>query len=365
MTRLGRRSGFLAAGVLLTVVATVASGCGGGDSGDTTRDGAGPGAPSSSATPQPSSPPGGTTATVAGPTAGASATAAPAGAPPAFDDATDPLRMLVSYYNAVNRADLRRAYAYLRSPSATFDDFAKGYADTKAVVASLAPASGIDAGAGQRRMLISAVLDVQAKDGTATRFSGCYVAWRAAEGVSSNPADNHWRIEEGAVAEAPGQPAPLAVLLPGGCAGYRDRVSAYGAAYDDRTGGVNVVSSLYDAINRSEYERGLGYWEQPPQTLDAFRAGYAGTASSVVTFGTPVRGGAAGSVYESVPAVITATGKDGSVQRFSGCYVARRSNIAANNGDPAANPWSIYGADLRAAGPGDEAGALLASACPD
>lgn len=65
-----------------------------------------------------------------------------------FDDASDPVAMLLSFYDAVNRHEYARAYRYLRAPTVTEAAFAAGYADTVQAFAILRPASGIDAAAG-------------------------------------------------------------------------------------------------------------------------------------------------------------------------------------------------------------------------
>lgn len=284
--------------------------------------------------------------------------------PAAFDDGTDPVRALVSYYNAINRAEYDRAYGYWRNPTQSESEFADGFAETATSVATLRPASGIDAAAGNRHMLIGAIITAARTDGSTQLFSGCYAMWRAAEGVSENPADNSWHIDEALIAPL-GADAPLADVLADACEPYADRVSTYDQAYDNRTGSVNVISSLYDAVNRQQFERGYGYWESPPQSYEEFVSGYANTASSVVTVGAPAHTeGAAGSVYEEVPAVIRSTLTDGTEQLFSGCYVLRRSNMPGSGGeDPSMNPWGIYSATIAAASADADLATLLRDGC--
>lgn len=284
--------------------------------------------------------------------------------PASFDDGTDAVRALMSYYNAINRGEYDRAYGYWRTPTQSEDEFAKGFADTASSVATLRPASGIDAAAGNRRMLVGAVIAAEQTDGSVQRFSGCYAMWRAAEGVSDNPEDNSWRIDEALIAPL-GDDAPLATVLADACAPWADRVSMYDAPYDNRTGSVNVAYSLYDAVNREQFERGYGYWESPEPSYDEFVNGYANTASTVVTLGAPAHTeGAAGSVYEEVPVVVRSTLTDGTEQVFSGCYVMRRSNMPGSGGeDPSVNPWSIYSATMAAAANDVGLAALLRNGC--
>jgi hypothetical protein len=284
--------------------------------------------------------------------------------PPAYDDSTDPLRMITSYVNAINRQEYERAYGYWHKPSQSLADFEKGYATTTNVTATVASASGIDAATSQRRTLISTVLVSTHTDGSTERFSGCYVAWQTVPGVSDNPNDSLWHIEEATVTDAP-KSSPVAYLLAKGCESYKDRVANYGQAYDDQGGALNVVLSLYDALNRKDYHRAYAYWEQAPSSYDDFAAGYADTKSAVVTTGTPTgKGAAAGSVYESIPVVVTGTLTDGTVQRYAGCYVGRKSDIPKDGtADPSGNPWKIYSGKLQQANDADSDTSLLAAAC--
>lgn len=272
--------------------------------------------------------------------------------------------MITSYINAIDRKEYQRAYGYWHTPSQSLNDFEKGYATTANVTATIASASGIDAATSQRRTLVSVVLDSTHTDGSTARFSGCYVAWKTVPGVSSNPGDTNWHIEDATVSGAD-QSSSLADLLAKGCDSYKDRVANFGQAYDDQSGSLNVVLSLYDALNRQDYKRAYGYWEQAPSSYTDFAAGYADTASAVVTTGTPTgKGAAAGSVYEDIPVVVTGTLKDGTVQRYSGCYVARKSDIPTDGtADPSSNPWKIYSGKLTQAGSSNSAATLLASAC--
>ena len=134
------------ASVVMAAAAAFAGACGTGDSS--------PAPTASVATPQPA------TATGAVPTETATTVPSPSVTPPPaasvplpaapFDDATGPVAMLVSYYDAVNRHDFARAYAYLRNPAVGEPAFAAGYAGTVLAVPILRPASGIDAAAGNR-----------------------------------------------------------------------------------------------------------------------------------------------------------------------------------------------------------------------
>ena len=134
--------------------------------------------------------------------------------------------------------------------------------------------------------------------------------------------------------------------------------------YDDRGDPVRLLASYYNAINRREYQRAWGYWENPPNpSYKDFVQGYAETASVLLVVRPPTRfEGAAGSVYVGVPTLLVATHFDGSQHNFVGCYVARRANPDIE-GAPTDRGWSLYRAMITAT-PGNTADAtLLAQAC--
>lgn len=100
------------------------------------------------------------------------------------------------------------------------------------------------------------------------------------------------------------------------------------AAYvDDRSSPARLVESLYNAIGRQEYARAWSYFAEPPvPTLEAYASGFKDTAGVRARVGAVSSEGAAGSAYYNVPVAIEATGKDGGVQVFAGCYEMRLAN---------------------------------------
>lgn len=90
---------------------------------------------------------------------------------------------------------------------------------------------------------------------------------------------------------------------------------------DDRSSPERVVTSLYNAIDRHEYLRAWSYFapdSAPP--YEAFRDGYADTDRVELRLGEVTSEGAAGSIHSSVPVALKATGTDGGVTIFRGCY---------------------------------------------
>lgn len=124
--------------------------------------------------------------------------------------------------------------------------------------------------------------------------------------------------------------------------------------YEDRAAPENVLKSYYNAINRKEYDRAYSYFEGAPNPapslappFNQFVAGYADTLSVTleININSIQVGAAAGSIYATIPVVLTASHKDGTRREFAGNYVVRRTNTGISP-DPNATLWRIYSADL-------------------
>ncbi len=154
-------------------------------------------APSSTPTPTPSA-----TATPT-PTPGGTHPATPAAAPSAvptaatgepYDDSTDPITLLASLYDALNRGDFARAYGYFDTPPApSIEAFATQYASTKATLLAVAPPPRIGAAAGSEFAEIPAMTLAVDASGSLRTFGGCFTARRANPSVDLS-ASAGWRI---------------------------------------------------------------------------------------------------------------------------------------------------------------------------
>jgi len=129
------------------------------------------------------------------------------------------------------------------------------------------------------------------------------------------------------------------------------RPAAATSAPEDDTpeGAAAVIRSYYDAINRRDYDRAYRYWSgegaASGKTKTEFANGFAQTASVRVDIGTPGRiDPAAGSRFIDVPAEVTATNKNGAVERFRGKYVLRRSVVDGATAEQ--RQWRINSAAL-------------------
>ncbi len=115
---------------------------------------------------------------------------------------------------------------------------------------------------------------------------------------------------------------------------------------DDRSTPEAVISSYYDAINRSEYARAYSYLGDADQPdYDTWQAGYADTGHVDVSFGQSAQEGAAGSTYWTLPVKLDVTASDGKHSYFAGCYTLRLVQPAVQ--EPPFRPLHIVEGDLK------------------
>jgi hypothetical protein len=119
---------------------------------------------------------------------------------------------------------------------------------------------------------------------------------------------------------------------------------------ESQAGAANVIRAYYRAIGDQRYRDAYRLWASDGaasgKSLEAFRSGFANTASVRVNIGTPGRiEGAAGSRFVEVPVHVSAVATDSTHQAFSGQYVLRRSVVDCATPDQRA--WRIYSATIR------------------
>ena len=113
---------------------------------------------------------------------------------------------------------------------------------------------------------------------------------------------------------------------------------------------ADVLRAYYRAIDERRYDDAWHLWasggEASGQTLEAFRAGFANTATSAIEVGPPGDiGAAAGSRYVEIPVRVAASTNDGQRQSFAGTYTLRRSVVDGATAEQRA--WRISSAQLR------------------
>ena len=108
-----------------------------------------------------------------------------------LDDRSDPVLVLRSLFNAINRHEYLRAYSYWQNPGASgnlpsFDQFQKGYENTASVDLTTGTVTP-DAGAGQIYYSVPAVLKSETTDGKQQTFAGCYTLHLAQPAIQATP----------------------------------------------------------------------------------------------------------------------------------------------------------------------------------
>lgn len=123
---------------------------------------------------------------------------------------------------------------------------------------------------------------------------------------------------------------------------------------DSADDAASVIRAYYRAISEKRYDDAYHLWVSEGaasgKSLQAFRDGFAHTASVEVTLGTPGgMQGAAGSRYIEIPVQIHAITTDGGRQTFNGAYTLRRSVV--DGATPEQRAWRIYSAKIRPESP--------------
>ena len=126
------------------------------------------------------------------------------------DNRNDPLNTLAAYYSAINLRDYRRAYRFWDSPPSSFEQFARGFADTDRVRLLVEPSTIVEGAAGSVYVEIPTVVVATTRNGNARVFAGCYVMRR------SNVQDRGWQIYRADVSQLPSN-TKVSRILSQGC----------------------------------------------------------------------------------------------------------------------------------------------------
>jgi heat shock protein HslJ len=110
---------------------------------------------------------------------------------------SDPLGTVASYYDAINARDYRRAFSFWDSPTTSFEQFARGFADTDRVRVLVEPSARVEGAAGSAYADISTIVVATSRGGSERIFAGCYVMRR------SNVQDRGWKIYRANISQVP------------------------------------------------------------------------------------------------------------------------------------------------------------------
>lgn len=131
-----------------------------------------------------------------------------------LDNRSDPVAVLRSLYNAINRHEYVRAYSYWKSTASnlpTLDQFTQGYSATAAVTIAFGTVTP-DVGAGQFRYSVPTTLVAQQTDGTRQTFVGCYTLHIANPDIQAVPPFQPLAIESANVKQVANE-ADIATLM--------------------------------------------------------------------------------------------------------------------------------------------------------
>jgi hypothetical protein len=292
---------------------------------------------------------------------------------------------MTSYVNALNRHEYVRAYSYWQPAAAArtlppYPQFAAGYDKTASVKLTIGQIRG-DVGAGQLYYIVPLVMIAQTTSGTTQTFSACYSLHLARPEIQAVEPFLPLAIEAATVRQV-ANGSDMSGLLLSACQGTQAGIGSplpptpvpnpadiSAARYvDNRSSAVEVLRSLFNAINRKEYARAYWYWETPGAqaqigTLDQFQQGYAQTAAVQLATGAVTTGAAAGNLYFSVPTTLVATTTAGATQTFVGCYVLHLGQ-PATQGVPPFQPIAIQSGKLQQVANTANTAQLMAQACP-
>ena len=280
---------------------------------------------------------------------------------PYLDDRSDAAAVIHSLFNAINLHQYARAYSYWEDTSErpAFDQFEAGYQDTASVQVTLG-AIGLGAAAGNLYAPVPVTLIAKSTAGATQTFVGCYLLHLGQPVIQGAPPFRPWGIQSASV-QPVADNANLADLMSHACDDYGQPAAfspqptadpgdiSANRYIDDRTGPVEVLRSLYNAINRREYVRAYSYWESTAQnlpSLDQFEQGYSTTQAVTLTTGPVTPDAGAGQIRYTLPVTLKASLSDGTQQTFVGCYVLHISNPDIQAAPPF-QPLGIESANVR------------------
>jgi hypothetical protein len=263
-----------------------------------------------------------------------------------LDDRSTPATMLFSLANAINRHEFIRAYAYWSTPFdyiGLLEAFTNNYANTSTVQLNIGEIHSENA-VGTFYYSAPVIFTFTNLDDVVYRMSSCFLFRLPHPEDFGEPPIDLLHILKGGL-----NPVPVEInddnALMGACNGTDYGTYAAGNPpeshnlesltnlgpdnyIDNRSGAVEVVSSLYNAVNRKEYVRAFSYWQDAAAvgSYADFAAGFADTEMVTAVFGTVISDAGAGQYYYQVPVAQTVQTTSGSTQIFVGCYTLHLSN---------------------------------------
>jgi hypothetical protein len=298
-----------------------------------------------------------------------------------LDNRSDGVTVIESLFNAINRKEYVRAYSYWQNTDQvpSFDKFEEGYADTKSVQLQLGTVN-YSVGAGQTYYTVPVVLTARTTQGETQTFAGCYTLHLGSPNAQATPPFQPVGIV-GAVVKQVANDSNPQELLAQACQEVNQEHGAVPSLprptpdptdisndryLDDRSDAVELLRSLFNALNSRQYLRAYSYWQDTSQigSFDQFRKGYADTASIQLQTGTVIGDAGAGQFRYYVPVVLTVKTTQGQTQTFAGCYNLHLANPSVQATLPF-QPLGIESANIKQVANDANTAALLAQACQE
>lgn len=263
-----------------------------------------------------------------------------------LDDRSTPATLLYSLANAINRHEFIRAYSYWSSPMdylGILDAFTNNYTTTSSVEVNIGDILS-EGAAGSIYYSAPVIFTFTNSDTTVYRLSSCFLFRFPQPANFGEPPIDLLHISKGGLNSVPADINDNDSML-SACNGTDYGTVAAGNPpeshnlenlanlnpdnyIDNRSGAVEVVSSLFNAINRKEYVRAFSYWQDPAAVGNYadYAAGFADTGLITATFGSVISDAGAGQYYYQVPVTQTVQTTGGTTQIFVGCYTLHLAN---------------------------------------
>ena len=302
----------------------------------------------------------------------------PSGAGAYLDDRSNPLALISSYFNAVNRKEYLRAYSYWSDPAAnlgTLTEYKIDYAATASVSLVFGTLTG-DAGAGQMYYSVPVRLKSITTSGIPVDYAACYVVHLSQPGFFGAPPITPMNIERGTAKAVDAGLADAAVLAEA-CSGpdypISSPVSVEPASLDiskdnyldDRSSPVATVSSYLNALNSKQFVRAYSYSQNPTSefgSYSTYEAGYADTDVITASFGTVISSSAAGNLTYKVPLAMKVLTTSAATQTFVGCFSLHLTEPSLQVSYPF-QPMGLVSGKFKSVANDADTRPLLASAC--
>ena len=284
-----------------------------------------------------------------------SATTAPTAAPTALgtlpddsmsnylDDRSTPAALILSYVNAINRHEYLRAYSYWPNPASylgTLSNFTNAMSNVSSESISMGQVTSEGAAGSVFYTVPTAVTDTLTPSGT-NKYAICFILQfpqPANYGAPPIQPMNFAQYTKTAVSTSTSDASAISSACSGsntsGLPGTDAVVEnlndlSVNNFIDNRSGAIEVISSLLNAINHKEYVRAYSYWQNPATTVGSYAsyaAGYNDTGSVTAIFGTVTSDAGAGQFHYQVPLAMKVITTSNTQQTFVGCYTLHLSN---------------------------------------